>query len=596
VAWKIRVPAILFLLASGILLGPLTGWLNPDELFGDLLFPFISLSVAVILFEGSLTLKREEIEGHGRVVRNLITLGVLILWGLVAVLTHYVIGAKWPIAFLFGAIMTVTGPTVIMPMLRAVRPNQNIANILRWEGILVDPIGAILAVLTFNVILASQLGSGISEILWVLGKMIGAGLVIGGGAGYVWGLVLRRYWVPSFLQNVATLLVVFAVYALADLIEGESGLLAVTIMGVWLANTRSLHIDEILDFKESLSILLISGLFILLAARLDVGQLRAVGWPALLVLLGIQFVARPLKIFICSIGSKLKWQEKVALAWIGPRGIIAAAISAVFALRLEQQGFPEAAFLVPLAFVIIAGTVVLQSLTAGPLARALNVADPEPEGVLIVGANTFTQALAKTLHENDFAVLVADTSWDRLRAVRMAGISTYYGTAVSDHAERTMDLSGIGSVFAMTENQDFNYLVCAHFSRDFGRQNVFTLPIYARDETSGNDKEAPAEGIRSRRLFDEQTSLMRLLQLVHRGAVIKTTKLGENFSYDDYLKMNGGERIALVAWNEKGRLVVITPDDEWQPGEGWTIASLHLPSGKDEPGPEPRPEQDEAAA
>jgi CPA1 family monovalent cation:H+ antiporter len=583
VAWKIRVPAILFLLAGGILLGPLAGWLNPDELFGDLLFPFISLSVAVILFEGSLTLKYEEIEGHGDVVRNLITIGVLMLWVMVAALTHYVIGAKWPIAFLFGAIMTVTGPTVIMPMLRAVRPNQKIANILRWEGILVDPLGAILAVLTFNVILAIQLGSGLGETVWVLAKMISAGLVIGGAAGYAWGLALSRYWVPSFLHNIATLLVVFAVYALADLIEGEAGLLAVTVMGIWLANTRGLHIDEILDFKESLSILLISGLFILLAARLDFDQLRAVGWPALLVLLGIQFVARPLKIFVCSIGSQLTWQEKATLAWIGPRGIIAAAISAVFALRLEQQGFPEAAFLVPLAFVIIAGTVILQSLTAGPLARMLKVADPEPEGVLIVGANSFTQVLAKSLHENGFAVLVADTSWDSLRNVRMAGIATYYGTVVSDHAERTMDLSGIGSVFAMTHNLDFNYLVCAHFLRDFGRQNVYTLPVSPREEGAAKNKQAPADGIRSRRLFDAQTSLMSLLQLVHRGAVIKTTHLRENFSYAEYLEMNGGQRVPLVAWNEKGRLVVITPDDEWQPGQDWTIASLYLPSGDGQP-------------
>ncbi|MCP4277498.1 MAG: hypothetical protein GY886_02700 [Gammaproteobacteria bacterium] len=163
-AWRIRVPAILFLLASGIVMGPVTGWLVPDALFGELLFPFISLAVAVILFEGSLTLRREEIKGHGNVVRNLVTVGVLVTWLVIATVTHWVIGADWRLAFLFGAIMMVTGPTVIMPMLQAVRPNQNIGNILRWEGILIDPVGAILAVLAFQVVLASQFSSALDEI------------------------------------------------------------------------------------------------------------------------------------------------------------------------------------------------------------------------------------------------------------------------------------------------------------------------------------------------------------------------------------------------------------------------------------------------
>ncbi len=575
-AWKLKVPAILFLLASGIFIGPFTGWLVPDELFGDLLFPFVSLSVAVILFEGSLTLRREEIQGHGRVVRNLVLFGVFVLWLVVAVLTHYVIGAKWPIAFLFGAIMTVTGPTVVMPMIRAVRPNQNISNILRWEGILIDPIGAILAVLTFNVILVSQTGSGFLDVASVFGKMVAAGIVTGGAAGYLWGLALRRYWVPQFLQNVATLLIVFAVYAGADFIEHESGLLSVTVMGVWLANTRGVHIEEILDFKESLSILLISGLFILLAARLEFSQLRAVGWPALVVVFGIQFFARPLKVWLCSIGSKLTWQEKTVLGWMGPRGIVAAAISAVFALRLEQQGFSEVGFLVPLAFIVIAGTVILQSFTAGPLARMLGVADPDPEGVLIVGTNALTAAIAETLKNNGFAVLVSDNSWEGLKKLRMAGVNTYYGNAISDHAERTMDISGIGNVFAVTRSTGFNHLVCAHFSSDFGRQNVFTLPVSLDEAGAPADKNAPAAEIRGRRLFGEDTSLHKLLSLIGRGAEIKTTTLSDAFDYDALLAQTEGKRIPLLAWNGKGRLVVISAEDDWRPGTGWTVASLYL--------------------
>jgi len=576
-AWRIRVPAILFLLASGIAMGPVTGWLVPDELFGDLLFPFISLAVAVILFEGSLTLKRKEIEGHGSVVRNLVTFGVFVTWGVVATVTHWVIGVEWPLAFLFGAIMTVTGPTVIMPMLQAVRPNRTISNILRWEGILIDPVGAILAVLTFQVVLASQFATALDEILIQLARLLAAGIVLGGAFGFAWGVALRRYWIPQFLQNVATLLVVFAVFAFADTLERESGLLAVTVMGVWLANMRGVPVEDILDFKESLSVLLISGLFILLAARLNFSQLQAVGWPAVIILLAIQFLARPLKILLCSIGAKLSWQEKITLAWIGPRGIIAAAISAVFALRLEENGVEGAVFLVPLTFVVIVGTVVFQSLTARPLAHLLGVATPEPEGILIIGANPLVAAIATVLNENGFRVLAAHNSWHSLRPLRMAGIDTYYGNPVSDHAQRTMDLTGIGKLFAISRNAEFNHLACAHFANEFGRQNIYSLPVSADEADASVDKHAPAHHIRGRRLFSTNVSLSKLQSVLSKGAEIKLTQLTEKFDYAAYREQHGERRIDLMAWNDKGQLVAISADTKWQPGAAWTIASLSLP-------------------
>lgn len=575
-AWRLRVPAILFLLASGIVLGPVTGFLSPDALFGGLLFPFISLAVAVILFEGALTLNIEEIKGHGKVVRNLVSVGVVVSWLSIALFAHYIIGTNWPLALLFGSIMTVTGPTVIMPMLQAVRPNRTIANILRWEGILIDPVGAILAVMTFTVIMASQTATGSLGVVGLLFTLLASGLLIGGGAGYLWGLALRSDLVPQYLQNVATLLIVFTVYALADFIASESGLLAVTVMGVWLANTRGLHIEEILNFKESLSILLISGLFILLAARVDFAQLQAVGFPALLVMLAIQFIARPLKVAICAIGSSLTWQERVTIAWIGPRGIIAAAISAVFALRLEAQGAADASLLVPLAFVVIVGTVVLQSFTAGPLARLLKVALPEPEGVLLVGANPVTAELAKTLKDAGFAVVVSHSNWDGLRAARMSGIPTFYGNPMSDHADRLLDLTGIGKLFAMSRNTDYNHLACTYFANEFGRQNVYALPVAIDAADSGDGKHTTTRSFRGRRLFGDTASLSKMLSLMSRGASIKTTGLTANFGYADYLEKAGGTRMPLVAWNKKGQLVVFRSDQDWQPEEGWIIASLSL--------------------
>lgn len=575
-AWRLRVPAILFLLSAGVALGPVTGLLDPDQLFGDLLFPFISLSVAVILFEGSLTLNREEIRGHGLVVRRLISWGVLIIWVLVAGMAHWIVGMDWPLAFLFGAIMTVTGPTVIMPMLQAVRPTRAVANILRWEGILVDPLGAILAVLTFTVILASQMTTSWFEVFTLLLRMLASGLIVGGVAGQLWGQALRRFWVPQFLHNVATLLVVFAVYAIADTIASESGLLAVTVMGVWLANTSRLHIRELLDFKESLSILLISGLFILLAARLDFEQLQTLGWTALLVMLSIQFIGRPFKVFLCTLGSTLRWQERATLAWIGPRGIIAAAISAVFAERLAAQNVAGADLLVPLTFVVIVGTVVLQSVTARPLARALGVAEPEPEGVLILGANAFSTALAKVLKGADFNVVIAHSDWDSLRQARMAGIPTFYGNPMSDYAERTLDLAGIGRLFAMSRNAEMNRLACAYFSRDFGRRDVFALPVSVEEGEITNGKHTPSMEMPGRRLFAEDVSLSKLLSYMSRGAEIRTTRLTENFGFEDFLAQGDSERILLLAWSDKGKLAPYSPRWKNILDGGWTVASLAL--------------------
>ncbi|MEE4186695.1 MAG: sodium:proton antiporter [Gammaproteobacteria bacterium] len=573
-AWRLQLPAILFLLIGGVLLGPTTGILRPDELLGDILFPFVSLAVATILFEGSLTLRRAEIAGHGAVVRNLVTVGPLITWVLVALVTHFATGASWPIAILFGAIMTVTGPTVIAPMIKAVRPARNIASILRWEGILIDPVGAILAVLAYNVIIAQQASAAFDTAFLLLVKLLLSGLLLGAGGGYLWGTALRRYWIPQYLQSIATLLIMLIVYLAAERVEHESGLLAVTVMGVWLANMPDVHIEEILDFKERLSILLISALFILLAARLEFAQILAVGWPALLVVLGLQFVARPAKVLLCSIGSKLSLKERLLLAWIGPRGIIAAAISALFALRLESRGFEDAELLVPLAFIVIAGTVLLQSATARPLALLLKLGSPAAEGILFIGGNPFSLAMAAALQKHDFRVVIASSNWNSLRQARMAGIETYYGNPLSQHAEQHLDMTGIGKLFGTSMNAAFNDLVCSHFSSTLGRKNVFWLPISVPESDAESGKHAMTEEWRGRRLFSTDQALTGLIKRVADGAVIRTTKLSEDFDYDAFREQLGPGDLPLAAWTPGGTLLIYATDSVWTPQPGWTIATL----------------------
>ena len=576
-AWWIKLPAIVFLLLAGIVLGPLTGILNPEALFGDLLFPMVSLSVAIILFEGSLTLKFEEIRDLQKVVRNMLTIGVAITWAAISVGTHFIIGFSWDLSILFGALMVVTGPTVIVPILRTVKPNSTISNILRWEGIVIDPLGAILAVLVFEVILSIQLQGHVSfeHTLMMFGKTLLIGTLVGAVPAYLFGLVLRKHYMPEYLHNVATLTLVFAVFALSNHLSEESGLLAVTVMGMWLANMKNVHVDDILDFKESLSILLISGLFILLAARLDFSQFAALGWPALGLFLFIQLFARPIKVILSTLGSDLSWQEKFMISWIGPRGIVAAAVTALFALKLQENGVENAELLVPLAFTIIIGTVVLQGTTAKFLAQLLGVAEPDDNGFLIIGANPVSRMVAHALNNNDFNTVVADGSWTNIKAARMEGLKSYYGNAISEHADRHLDLVGLGNLLAMAPQTDYNALAGQRYRSEFGSNRVYFLSSEVEKEKQHEDQKSRTTVNHEHQvLFSADTTFSKLASLISQGAKTKQTNISDSFSYKDYQKQYGKRAIPLFAFNEKRQLRFFTDKAELVPGPGWTITSL----------------------
>lgn len=582
-SWWVKLPAILFLLLIGLVLGPVTGWLNPDEVFGDLLFPVVSLSVAVILFEGSLTLHFDEIKGLERVVRNMISLGMMITWLVISVATHFLIGFDWPLAFLFGALVVVTGPTVIVPMLRTVRPNVKIANILRWEGIAIDPLGALLAVLVFDFLISTQQGfNGIGHVFFSFGKIIATGVVLGAVAGYMLGVVLRKYWLPEYLHNVVTLTLVFGVFTAANLLQDEAGLLAVTVMGVWLANMKNIHIEEILNFKESLSILLISGLFIILAARIDLQQLISLGWVAVALFLVIQFVARPMKVLASTWGSSLSWQERALLAWIAPRGIVAAAVSALFALQLEQAGYAEAPLLVSLTFMVILGTVILQSATARPLANWLGVADPEPRGLLIIGGNPVARAIAKALNEQDFHTLLVDTHWPNIRKARMEGLRTFYGNPISGLADQQLDLVGIGRMLGLSLNNEMNALALMRYQREFGKGNVYSLP--PPDEKKKEKHSISVEG-QGRLLFGKDITYARLASWISKDAEIRATPLSDEFTFEDYMEKNNSRALPLFAVSpNKRHLAVFTgPEESPRVGKGWMIISLFKPEKDKQP-------------
>ena len=569
IAWRVKLPPILFLLLGGILAGPVFRVLNPDALFGDLLFPFISLAVAIILFEGSLTLCFRELSGLERIIRNMITVGAVVTMTVAAVAVRLLLGFAWDVAFLFGALVSVTGPTVVVPLLRSVRPTSNLSNILRWEGILIDPIGATLALLVFQFIVAGGMRGGVSGMVTVFGTILLVGGALGAAAGQAFASVLRRHWIPYSLQNLAALALVCAVFAVSDRLQPESGLLSVTVMGIWLANARDVEVDDILNFKEHLSVLLISMLFILLAARVrfDAGVLPL--WPALGVFAVIQFLARPLSAHVSALGSKLAWPERHFLAWIAPRGIVAAAISAVFAIRLETLGYAEAAQLVPLTFLVIVGTVLLQSATARSLARWLGVAEPEPKGFLIVGADPASRAIAASLRENGLAVQLTDQNWNNVVAARMEGLPAYWGNPASEHAERHLSLIGMGRLLALGPNNELNALAARYYRMEFGGDNVYTVRA-ARPDESG-DAAKTSFRLAGRPLFGEGVTRAVLADLLENGAELKTTPLTEVFSFKDYMDQCGEHRIPLFAIRPSGRVEVFTAKNEFTPGPDWRI-------------------------
>ena len=575
-SWRLKLPSILALLVIGIVAGPVTDLLRPDEMFGDILFPMVSLGVALVLFEGGLTLRFSDLRGHGAAVSNLVSWGALLNWVLIAAGSWLVVGFSVEMALLFAALVVVTGPTVINPLLRTMRATPEVSQVLRWEGILIDPVGALLAVLVFQFIVA-----GTESYLLFL-QSIGVGALAGVVAAVTLGYLIRRHWIPEYLLNVVALAWVVLTFAGSNYLAHESGLLAVTVMGIWLGNIRGLDMSEVLSFKESLSILIISMLFIVLGARIDPADIIATGWSGVGVLL-VVLLARPIVVWACTLGGSYSWRERALVSWVAPRGIVAAAVSSLFALRLQDAGYAEAPLLVSYTFLIIIVTVVLQSFTARPLARLLGLVEAEPRGILIVGANPVARMIGKALLQQGFRVKLTDTTWSETQAARMDGLDTYYGDPVSAHADRQLELEGIGRLFAMSRRPALNTLAAVKFRREFGRNRVFTLRN--AQEKDDSEKRRVAENLRAPRLFGEGVTLQKLSSLIAQGSEVKATLLSETFDMSAYEEASGKSHIPLFALDKNNHLRAFTDDFQPEVKPGWTVLSLVTPA-------EPAAEQD----
>lgn len=567
-AWRFGVPSILLLLVFGFVIGPLTGFFNPDEFLGDLLLPVVSVSVAIILFEGGLSLRISELRGYGAVVRNLVTIGVATTWVVSSASAYYLAGLDLSISILLGAVLVVTGPTVIIPLLRHVRPVGYLASILRWEGIVIDPIGATLAVLVFEVILAGGIAEASSAAVIAVIKTIVIGGVAGGLGALILISLLKRYWIPDFLQSPFTLMMVVAIFALSDHFQAESGLLSVTIMGMVLANQKSVTVKHIAEFKENLRVLLIGSLFILLAARIRISDLSHLHWGSLAFLASLIVVARPLAVLLSTIGAGLKFKERFFLMCMAPRGIVAAAIASVFALKLVEQGYAQAEIMVPLTFMVIIGTVALYGLGSAPVAVLLGIARPNPQGILFIGAHSWARAVAKALYDEGIEVLLTDNNWSNISQARMAGLPAHYGNVLSETLPSKLDLTGLGRLIALTPNDNVNSLSAMQFADDFESKRIYQLPP--------QDEKRASESVGGRAIFGEGVNFSYIDTRFRSGMVIKKTKLTEEFHYDAF-KARYGSAVPMFIINENKEIAVFTIEPPLIPQPGDTIVSLLRP-------------------
>lgn len=555
-AWKIKTPSILLLLATGFVAGLFYDQSAVVE--EKTLFVIVSLAVGIIMLEGGLTLKFSELREAGGTVLRLIGIGSMVTWGLTTVAAHFLAGFSWPVSFLVAAVLVVTGPTVIVPLLNSVRPKKPVNSVLKWEGIVIDPVGAILAVLVFGAFFGHG-HSGVEGVLMGLGKTLLIGIGLGYGAAVGLSYVLSRHWVPDFLQSVVVLTVGLTLFTISNLVQHESGLLTVTILGIGLANQERAKIRHVVEFKETLRTILISCLFIVLGARIGIDDIQMVWKEALLLLLVLIVVVRPLSVFVSTIGSRVPRNEKLFLALMAPRGIVAAAVSSVFALELAETGGAfanEAAKIVPITYTIIVGTVAFYGILAAPLARKLGLALRNPQGVLFVGVRDWALEAAGLIQKSGFRVLMIDSNYGATSRARMSGIPTVNANVLSSFAAEEIDLVGIGSVLAVTPNDQVNALACLNLGHTLGISNVYQLKPADSD---GSERKSSSAEFHGRVLGSGGPTSAKLEELVEAGAKVKATSLKKEFTIKDFRTRYGDSAVILFRINSSGELTVEGP-------------------------------------
>ncbi|MCB2115590.1 MAG: sodium:proton antiporter [Rhodobacteraceae bacterium] len=586
-AWRFQLPAIVLMLAAGLIVGPALHLFDPVRDIGPITGPMISLAVAVILFEGGLTLELRKLGDARGGVTRLVVFGAPLCWILSTLVLRYAAGLSWESATVFGGIMIVTGPTVIAPLLRQARLSRRPAQLLQWEAIVNDPIGALAAVLAFEIVLvrhtAVDAGSAATDI--VLG--IGFATLVGLAAGFLIARAFWRGWVPEYMKVPVLFTVLLVAFAASDAMLHESGLLAVTVMGLVIANADLPSYEELRRFKEHATILLVSGVFILLAASMDFAALGQLTWRAGLFVAAVVLVARPLTVLLSLAGSSIPRNERLLIATTGPRGVVLVAVAGLFGERLAAAGIGDAALIGPLAFVLVLATVVLHGFTLAPVARALGLAGAEVPGVLIVGGSRFATGLGEVLKKAEVPVLISDPNHARLIRARSAGLPTFYGDILSEAAEHQVELLSYRTVIAATDNDAYNTLVATDLGPEFGRDSTYQI---AREKADKQRHALPTQ-LGGRR-FGGGRSFAAFDAMLTEGWRFRMTQLTSEYSHADW-RAKWPEAVLLAELRRKGSLKLLRGDEEKAPAEGSRIVFLIPPGADAQPGSSvPMPPED----
>ncbi len=578
IAWRTGWPAIALMLAAGVIAGPVIGLINPQHTFGALLEPMVSIAVAIILFEGGLSLNFRELRRTDGAVTRLVLLGVPVGWVLGALACYYVAGLVWPVAILFGGILVVTGPTVVIPLLRQSNIAPRPRAILKWEAIVNDPFGALCGLITYEYLRRSAAGGTFgSVIVSLVAAAVVAGL-LGWVVARIVGWAFPRGYVPEYLKAPVLLVTVIGVFVLSNMIQNETGLLAVTVMGVALANMRLNSLRDIHPFKENVTVLLVSGVFVLLSASLNFAFLQQFEWRFLAFLLALLFLVRPATVFLSLAFSPVPWRERLLIGWVAPRGIVAVAISGLFALRLSHLGYGDGSILVTLSFAVVVATIVAHGFTIGPVARLLKVTGSAQRGLLIVGSTPWSLSLAEHLRQLEVRVTIADTSWNRLAAARQAGIPTYHGEILAEATEDQLDMTQFEVLAATTDNEAYNALVCSEFAPEIGRDKVYQL-----GDASEDDARALPDSLRGRAMFTSGLGVEELLDRERAGWSFRKTRISEQFDFETARADLPEEADLLLLVRKGGSLNFFTHASRPTPQIGDTILSYGPPDANRSP-------------
>ncbi len=572
IAWRTKVPAILPLILIGLFFGPVSSlfeadgskWIEPvyDPELGQGLFPgeslfyFVSLSIGIILFEGGLTLKLKEIRIVGPTIMRIISVGSLVTFVGGALITHFLLGLSWQISFLFSGLIIVTGPTVIAPILRNLPLKRNVATVLKWEGILIDPIGALVAVLVYDFIISGEEEMFTIHAVMSFLKIVIVGISLGFTAAHLLNFMIKRNLIPHYLLNVFTLALVLGIFVESDILEHESGLLSVVIMGMVLGNLNVPELKNILDFKESVSVLLISILFILLAANFNIEDLYLLlDWRVLILFLFIILILRPVSIFVSSYQSTLKYKEKIFISWVGPRGIVAAGVASLFGIKLTGK-VEGAEYIAPLVFMVVAGTVLINATTARIVARWLGVVKDKAEGILIVGANKAARLIASYLQSQGKSVVIIDRSAILVQKAQNEGLNAIEEDIYSETLADNFELLEIGELMAMTGSAEVNEFAVERFEKQLGNQMVHRL--ISQDEMKGPRNKIPDNG-----LFSCVDDYLNISEVVRDYPAIHELTVDSKAQFEKIID-NINEReysIPLFLKQQKGGKLLILPSN-----------------------------------